>query len=95
MVFVTLAAQQLLIALTLRSQTAPAWRVTGNPLLYGAVAVDLVLLLLAVSWPPLSHLLSTSPLSGRELTAVLGASLVAPVVCELAKALDRRRAATT
>ncbi len=95
MVFVALAAQQLLIVLTLRSQTAPAWHVAGNVLLYAAVALNLGLLLLAVYWPPLADLLSTETLSGQELAAVLGVSLVAPVVCELAKALDRRTVPST
>ena len=95
MVFVALAAQQLLIVLTLRSRTAPAWHVAGNLLLYAAVALNLGLLLLAVYWLPLADLLSTETLSGQELAAVLGVSLVAPVVCELAKALDRRTAPST
>jgi Ca2+-transporting ATPase len=90
MVFVALAAQQLLIVLTLRSQTAPGWHLAGNPLLYAAVALNLGLLLLAVYWPLLADLLSTSPLSAGELAAALGASLVAPVVCELVKARRRR-----
>jgi Ca2+-transporting ATPase len=90
MVFVALAAQQLLIVLTLRSQTAPAWRVTGNPLLYASVALNLALLLIAVYWPPLAGLLSTHALSSGELAAALGASLIAPLACEVVKARHRQ-----
>jgi hypothetical protein len=67
--------------------------VTGNPLLYAAVALDLALLLLAVYWAPLADLLSTAPLSTGELGATLAASLIAPAACEVAKARRRRTAA--
>jgi Ca2+-transporting ATPase len=92
MVFVALAAQQLLVVLSLRSATAPGWVVTGNPLLYAAVALDLALLLLAVYWPPLTDLLSTDPLSAGELGTALGVSLLAPLAGELLKARRRRSA---
>jgi Ca2+-transporting ATPase len=91
MVFVALAASQLLVVLGLRSQTAPGWSLRGNPLLYGAVGLDLGLLLLGVYWPPLSDALRTDPLSAGQLGAALAVSGVPLLAVELGKARGRRR----
>ena len=92
MLLVALTTQQLLLAMALRSDTRPGWQLRGNPLLYAAVALDAVLLLLAVYAPPLQALLSTDPLTAGELLAAVAASLLAPLAVEAGKARRRRRA---
>jgi Ca2+-transporting ATPase len=78
--FLSLAACQLAAALALRPQGRHRGR---NPLLVAAVAVNVGLALLAVSWRPLRELLRTDPIEPRDLLPCLAAAAVIAVVAWL------------
>jgi hypothetical protein len=79
-------------ALPTLSATAPFWRMgySLTATFWLALAGGLVLQALALYWPPLASILLTEPLSGADLTRVLGLSLVALAVVETGKVLAVR-----
>jgi Ca2+-transporting ATPase len=93
MVFVTLTLAQLWLAVTVRSTHRSALTVgfSGNPLLYAAIALNLVLLWLAVAWPPLADVLDTEPLTLLETGLCAVVSLAPALVLEVGKAVRRYR----
>jgi len=85
-VFVTLTIAQLAAALGLRPRRHGH---RSNRMLLGAVVLNVLLVLLAVWWPPLRELLRTEPIGVPELLlAVLGGAVTALVA-------NRQRPATT
>jgi len=74
--FLALTLCQLAVALALR----PRWRAAGNPGLLAAVALNVLLALLAVWWPPLRELLRTEPLTAADLLPCLAAALAVAAV---------------
>lgn len=82
-VFVTLAFSQLAVALALRPRGAG---LATNPMLTGAVALNVVLAVLAVAWVPLRELLHTTPLDAQEL-ALCGAAAIIPAIVSRIQAM--------
>lgn len=89
MAFVTLASGQLLTAFSYRSLEKPLFRLRlwGNPWLILAVAASFTLLVAAVHWQPLAHLLQTVPLQGGDWGLALGAAFIGFLGVEARKAL--------
>ena len=87
-VFVTLAFAQLGAAIALRPRGAG---LTGNPMLSAAVALNVVLAILAVTWHPLRELLHTSPLDANELWVCVAAAILPAVVARV-QAMRQRSA---
>ena len=92
MVFVALTTQQLLLALSVRSNRRSIFDIglAGNPLLLMALVLNAGLLWLAVAWSPLSELLHTERLGLAETAVCLLVGLTAPLVMEIAKFARRR-----
>jgi Ca2+-transporting ATPase len=92
-ILVTLTLQQLWLALTIRSTRRSLLSIgtRGNPLLVWSVAVNVALLLLAVTWSPLMSLLSTERLGAGELGWCLLVSLTTPALVEAVKAVRAGR----
>ena len=93
LVMATLALVLLVQTLATLSGT-DAWRARRSMTLtfWASIAGGLGLQALALYWPPLSSILLTEALSGRDLLRVLGMSLLALVVVEVGKAVGRSRA---
>jgi Ca2+-transporting ATPase len=91
--FAVLAAGQLGLALTTRSDSRFCWQLPlrGNPMLSWAVLGSAALVLAALYLPPLQTLLRTEALSGGELLAVLVGAAGPAVVAQLLVAGRRRR----
>ncbi len=94
LVMATLALVLLMQTLATLSATDPVWRARRSMTLtfWASIAGGLGLQALALYWPPLSSILLTEALSGRDLLRVLGMSLLALVVVEVGKAVGRSRA---
>ena len=94
LVMATLALVLLVQTLATLSATDHAWRARRSMTLtfWVSIAGGLGLQALALYWPPLSSILLTEALSGRDLLRVLGMSLLALVVVEVGKAVGRSRA---
>ena len=76
-VFLTLAFSQLAAALALRPRGAG---LTTNPMLGGAVVLNVILAVLAVTWAPLRELLHTTPLDVSEIVLCAAAAIVPAIV---------------
>lgn len=74
--FVALSLDSIFFALSFKDLKQPLWKIslTNNKWLFGALSVSLLLLVAAVTFPPLKTLLSLTSLTGFEvmLLAVLG-----------------------
>jgi P-type Ca2+ transporter type 2C len=74
--FVALSLDSIFFALSFKDLKRPIWKIslTNNKLLFGALSVSMLLLIAAVTFPPLKTLLSLTSLTGFEviLLAVLG-----------------------
>ena len=94
LVMATLALVLLMQTLATLSATDNAWRARRSMTLtfWASIAGGLGLQALALYWPPLSSILLTEALSGRDLLRVLGMSLLALVLVEVGKAVGRSRA---
>jgi Ca2+-transporting ATPase len=91
MLFACLALGQLGVALALRGG---GHRLTGNPFLTVAVAVDAALVPAALYWAPLQALLGTEPLGLTDLAVAAVASLSGAAVVAAEHAVSRRRRAS-
>jgi Ca2+-transporting ATPase len=91
LLFVTLVAAQLGIALGTRSGTIQVWRMSprGNPFLYLAVAISAAAVLAALYLPVLRELLGTRPLTATELGLACVAGALPLAVIEVAKTVAR------
>lgn len=86
--FSTLALVQTFHAFNARSRHTSAFTgLLGNPALWGAVTICVLLQVAAVHLPWLQLALETVPLTGRDWLLVVGASLVPLVVVEASKLL--------
>jgi len=76
MMFVALSLDSLFFSLSLKSFDTPIWRINpmNNKYLLGALAISILLLFLALVFPPMQTLLSLVPLTATEkfLLVVLG-----------------------
>jgi Ca2+-transporting ATPase len=90
--FMTLAFAQLLHLGNARSRLPVlAWRrIVANPWALAAIPLVVGLQLLAVYWPPLSRILETVPLGGRDWAIVIGLSLIPAVVGQLLRGRPNR-----
>lgn len=79
-VFVTLAFSQLAVSLALRPRGA---RLGSNPMLTGAVALNVVLAVLGVSWAPLRELLHTTRLDAAEIMLCAAAAVLPALVARI------------
>jgi len=86
-IFLTLTLCQLGVALALRPRHS---RPASNPGLLVAVAVNVLLALLALWWPPLRELLRTEPLTAADLVPCLLAAAGVAVVARLQTRPTRR-----
>jgi P-type Ca2+ transporter type 2C len=76
-IFVALTLSQLMVALALRPRPNRSQR---NPLLLAAVALNVTLTVLAVSWLPLRELLRTEPMSVRDFIPCLLAAAAVGII---------------
>jgi P-type Ca2+ transporter type 2C len=84
LMFVALTCGQLGSALALRvGRQRGEKAAVANPLLPASVALNAVLIALAVMWGPLRELLQTAPLSPSAYLVVLGAAVPPIVVARL------------
>jgi P-type Ca2+ transporter type 2C len=97
MLFVALCLAQLGIALVIRSDRLPVWRVraSANPLLLLAVALSALLLFGGVYLPGLSTLLGTQTLSSTELAIAVAVAALPAIAIEVVKAARHARIAET
>jgi Ca2+-transporting ATPase len=97
MLFVALCLAQLGIALVIRSDRLPVWRIraSANPLLVLAVALSALLLLGGVYLPGLSTLLGTQTLSGTELSIAVAVAALPAIAIEAVKAARHAHIAET
>lgn len=85
--FVALSMDALFFAFSLKSFTRPIWRINlfSNPYLIMALGVSFVVLLSALTVGPLQFLLSTIPLSARDLGILALLAIGNVLVIEVAK----------
>ena len=83
--FLTLSISRLLHVFNMRSPESGIFNneVARTPYVWGALALCMSLLLLAVYWPPLAGVLSVVPLSLTGWGLVLGASLVPLIIGQI------------
>ena len=93
MAFATLTLSQLFHAFDVRSERASLFHigVFSNPAMNKAFLIGLGMQMAVLCVPPLQTVFSTVPMSAREWTVVLALAVTPVVVCELVKALSRRR----
>ena len=87
LIFAILGTKSLVSIFGLRSLSRPIWKMNpfSNLWLWGAVATSAALCLLAIYWPPLQHLLSTTPLAGKDWLIVFVFSGVNLFLIEVTK----------
>jgi len=87
MFFALLGFKSLISIFSLRSLHQPIWRINpfSNPLLVGAVAVSLLLLVAAIYWPPLQGILSTVPLGINSWILIFIVGAMNIIMIEIAK----------
>jgi Ca2+-transporting ATPase len=86
--FVALVLVNPLQALHCRSASRPWWRLPPNPLVWGALAVLLVVQWCAVSWAPLAGLLGSVPLAAGDWLVVAVACVWPVALLEAVKVVD-------
>ncbi|MEZ5097960.1 MAG: cation-translocating P-type ATPase C-terminal domain-containing protein [Nocardioides sp.] len=92
--FTTLVLAQLLLAVSARSQTQPAWRRLGsNRWLLAALALGAALQVAVVEMPPFQRAFGTTSLTPGQWAWTVGSAVVVLLAAELDKLPDRRRAA--
>jgi Ca2+-transporting ATPase len=93
MAFLTLGLAQVFHLGNARSAgpVVVARRALSNRLALAAVALAGSLQVLAVSWPPLAHILGVRPLSFLEWAVVVGLSIVPGVLGQIVKIIRHRR----
>ena len=93
MAFATLTLSQLFHAYNVRSETRSLFArgTLSNPAMNRAFLAGLGLQLAVLLLPPLRGVFSVAPMSGSQWLAVLALAAAPVPVCELAKALARRR----
>ncbi len=86
-IFAIVGFDSLLYVFSLRSLTQPIWRINpfSNKYLIFATLISLMLLLLAIYFPPLQNALSTVALSAKDWLAIIGVSIVSISLVELSK----------
>ncbi|MEX0933302.1 MAG: HAD-IC family P-type ATPase [Candidatus Paceibacterota bacterium] len=87
--FVALSFGTTLYAFSFRSFTQPLFKTNpfSNPYLIASAALNLALLTLSVSLPPLQKLLSLSPINGSIVMIALTASFLNLLIIEISKAV--------
>jgi Ca2+-transporting ATPase len=91
MAFAAIALGELAFVYAVRSPLTAAWRCPANPWLHGAVAASVLVVVAAVSVPPLHGPLGTVALGAAEAAAVLVFALLPAALVELAKGVRRHR----
>jgi len=91
--FMTMALGQLWHVFNMRSRKAPIFRnqITGNPFVWAAIALCLVIILLAAAVPPIAAVLHIATLDRAGWQAVLIASLIPLLIAQAAKIFAARR----
>ncbi len=91
--FLTLMLAKLWHVFNMRSASESLWNnvITRNRYLWGALALSLVLILLAVFFPPLANLLRIVPPTPMGWGVAFGMSLIPLVVVQVYKLLSRSR----
>jgi len=87
--FLSVSIDSLFIAFLFRSLGTPFWRIPvySNKFFLGAFGVSALLLVVAVTLPPLQYLLSYEPLSFTDISLVLVYGVLSMMVIEAAKIL--------
>ena len=85
--FVALSLDSIFFAFSFKSLHLPIWKVSffSNKYLFGALAVSITLLILAVTWSPLQKILSLTSLTVNEALALLGIGIFNLLIIEIAK----------
>lgn len=85
--FVALSMDAIFFTFSLKSLDTPIWRISlfSNTYLLFALLTSIALLLLALTWPPLMTLLSTTPLTLYEKLLLVGVGLANLATIELVK----------
>ncbi len=86
-VFAAVGVDSLIYIFSLRSFSQPIWRINpfSNLYLIGAVVASLFLLLIAIYWPPLQSILSTTSLSLGNWLLILSTGVLSIVMIECIK----------
>jgi len=85
--FAALGVSSLMYIFSLRSLRQPIWRMNplGNLYLAGAVVASLLFLIVAIYWPPLQSVLSTTALSLNSWLLVLATGFLSIIMIEMIK----------
>ncbi len=85
--FVAITLDAIFFAFSLKSLTKPVWEISlfNNKYFMGALALSVLLLLAALTWPPLQFLLSIVPLSGTAITLLIAVGVFNLISIEVAK----------
>ena len=92
--FVALSLDSIFFAFSFKSLHLPIWKVPffSNKYLFGALAISISLLILAVTFPPLQKILSLTSLTVPEAIILLGIGIFNLFVIEITKYLIFERA---
>ncbi|MBX2866903.1 HAD-IC family P-type ATPase [Candidatus Kaiserbacteria bacterium] len=87
--FLSVAVDSLFIAFLFRSLDTPFWHIPfyTNKFFLGSFGVSILLLILAITLPPLQYLLSYQPLSFVDMSAAVLYGIVSMFVIELGKTI--------
>ena len=96
MMFVALSLDSIFFAFSIKSLDTPLWKINifTNPYLIFALLLSILLLVAAITFPPLQTLLSLVTLSSLELAFLFGVGLVNLATIEAAKYFIFERKAT-
>jgi Ca2+-transporting ATPase len=85
--FVALSLDSIFFSFSFKSLTVPVWKINvlSNLYLVGALSLSILLLIAAITLPPLQTLLSLESLSAGMLLFLLGVGLLNLVTIETAK----------
>ncbi len=85
--FVALSLDAIFFSFSLKSLDTPIWRINPftNRYLLLALVTSILLLILALIWPPLKNLLSLTSLNGFEMILLVGVGLLNLTTIELMK----------
>lgn len=92
-VFVGLGVSALFFSFSVKNLKRPLWEITffENRYLLGSLVLGLLLLAVAVYWPPLQFLIASQPIGFWEWIIVFGVGLINIILIEIAKWLLSRR----
>jgi Ca2+-transporting ATPase len=85
--FAALSLDAIFFSFSLKSLDTPVWKINlfSNKYLLVALCTSIALLFLALTWPPLMTLLSTTPLTNFEKLLLVGVGLVNLATIEIVK----------